>query len=122
MKIYFFMISLFLILSACSDDDYTIDTAYEKAEITGVELYNRSMASAYQSYDIEDIDSVSGSVVVRLKSGEDITDMKMAVTVSAGADIYPSLSVGFQDLSSPKTYTVTSPGKSVVKTWTITVL
>ena len=122
MKIYFFIISLFLILSACSDDDYTIDPAYEKAEITGVELYNRSMVSAYQSYDIEDIDSVSGSVVVRLKSGENITDMKMAVTISAGADIYPSLSVGFQDLSSPMTYTVTSPGKSVLKTWTITVL
>jgi hypothetical protein len=43
------------------------------------------------------------------------------VTASKGVDIIPSMSAGFQDFTSPKTYEITSPNKTVKKTWTITV-
>ncbi|MDY3788227.1 hypothetical protein [Bacteroides fluxus] len=45
----------------------------------------------------------------------------MVATISAGATLTPGMAVGFQDYSSPRTYTVTSPGGTVVKQWTITV-
>lgn len=107
-----------LLLSACSDDDYTVDEAYEKADITNVTLYNRAEAVAS---DKVLIDTEAATVAVTLKKGADITDLKMVSTISAGATLTPGMAVGFQDYSSPRVYTVTSPGRTVVKQWTVTV-
>ena len=119
-KILFLMfVALTLTFVSCGDDDYTVDEAYEKAEITNVTLYNRSeevMSDKFQ------IDSEAGTVTVTLKAAADITDLKMIATISAGATLTPGMAVGFQDYSTPRTYTVTSPGKTVVKTWTVTVV
>ena len=104
---------------SCSDDDYTVEEAYEKAEITNVTLYDRAEGVAS---DKTEIDSEAATVTVTLKAGADITDLKMVSTISAGATLTPGMAVGFQDYTSPRTYTVTSPGGTVVKEWTVTVL
>ncbi|WP_245532254.1 DUF5018 domain-containing protein [Bacteroides fluxus] len=111
-------IALTFTLMSCGDDDYTVDAAYEKAEITNVTLYGRNEAVMS---DKTQIDSEAGAITVSLKADADITDLKMVATISAGATLTPGMAVGFQDYSSPRTYTVTSPGGTVVKQWTITV-
>ena len=113
------IIAVFFILQGCEDVDYKVDPVYEKAEITAVELYNDKVQRADQS---SIINSGEGSIVVRLKAGQNITHLKLAVTATTGSSISPAMSAGFQDFTSPKTYRVTSPNKSVVKDWTISVV
>lgn len=107
-----------IVLAGCTDVNYVVDEAFEKAEITGVELYNKQMKRADKS---SVIDSPNQTITVTLKTGEDITNLKLAVTASTGAEINPSMAVGYQDFSTLKTYEVTSPNKTVKKTWTIKV-
>lgn len=116
--LYLMFIALAFTFVSCGEDDYTIDAAYENAEITNVALYNRTEGVMS---DKTQIDSEAGTVTVTLKKDADITDLKMVATISAGATITPGLAVGFQDYSAPRAYTVTSPGKTVVKQWTVTV-
>ena len=113
------LFAVMTICMSCGDDDYTVDEAYEKAEITNVTVYNR--AEGVMS-DKTQIDSEAGTVTVTLKKGADITDLKMVATISTGATLTPGMAIGFQDYSTPRTYTVTSPGKTVVKQWTVTVI
>ena len=117
-KIVFLLSIILMVTYGCTKIDYEIDEAYEKAEITGVELYNRQMKRADQSANIN---AEAGTILVTLKAGENITDLKLAVTASTGVEINPSMSAGFQDFSTPKTYEVISPNNTVKKTWTITV-
>lgn len=106
-------------LTSCGDDDYTIDPAYENAEITSIILYDRN---AEVASDVVEIDSEAATVTVTLKAGADITDLKMVATISSGATLTPGMAVGYQDYSIPRTYTVVSPGQSIVKEWLVTVL
>lgn len=106
-------------LVSCGDDDYTIDPAYEKAEITSVILYDRNGEVAS---DAVEINSEAATVTVTLKAGADITNLKMTATISPGATLTPGMAIGFQDYSAPRTYTVSSPGQSIVKEWSVTVL
>lgn len=118
-KILFLMFAaLTFTMMSCEDDDYTVDEAYEKAEITNVTFYGRNETVMS---DKAQIDTEAGTITVTLKANADITDLKMVATISAGATITPGLAVGFQDYSGPRTYTVTSPGGTVVKQWTVTV-
>lgn len=117
--LYFMFVALALTFVSCGDDDYTVDEAYEKAEITNVAVYNRTEGVMS---DKTQIDSEAATVTVTLKKDADITDLKMVATISAGATMTPGMAVGFQDYSTPRTYTVTSPGKTVVKQWTVTVI
>jgi len=117
-KIFFIISILSLLTTACSTVDFDINEEYERAEITGVELYNRNMSRADKS---SDINSEAGTINVILKPNQDITDLKIAVSASTGVEIVPTMAVGFQDFSSPKTYEITSPNKTIKKVWTITV-
>jgi len=102
----------------CTEIDFEINEVYEQAEITGVELYDRGMKRADKTTEIF---PEEGAILVVLKPRKDITDLKIAVTASTGVSTNPSMSVGYQDFSNPKTYEVTSPNKSIKKNWTITV-
>ena len=119
MKRIFYIISIIILTTtACSKVDFVISEDYEKAEITGVEFYNRQMVRADQTATIS---SEAATVLVKLKAGQSITDLKIAVTASTGTLINPSMSVGYQDFSAPKTYEIISPNQTVKKSWTITV-
>ena len=117
--LFFIYVMLMACLASCGDDDYAIDPAYENAEITSIILYDRN---AEVASDVVEIDSEAATVTVTLKAGADITDLKMVATISSGATLTPGMAVGYQDYSTPRTYTVTSPGQSVVKEWLVTVL
>lgn len=117
-KIFYLLTIIILATTACTTIDFEIDEDYEQAEIKGVELYNRTMVRADQKATIS---SVEGTIVVILKAGQNISDLKIAVTASTGSVIMPSMSVGYQDLSTPKTYEIISPNQIVKKSWTITV-
>lgn len=117
--LYSIFVALMLAGVSCSDDDYTVEEAYEKAEITNVTLYDRAEGVAS---DKTEVNSEAATVTVTLKAGADITDLKMVSTISAGATLRPGMAVGFRDYTSPRTYTVTSPGGTIVKEWTVTVL
>ena len=117
-KIFYLLTIIILATTACTTIDFEIDEDYEQAEIKGVELYNRTMVRADQKATIS---SVEGTIVVILKAGQNISDLKIAVTASTGSVIMPSMSVGYQDLSTTKTYEIISPNQIVKKSWTITV-
>jgi hypothetical protein len=117
-KLFYIISIIILTTTACSKVDFVISEDYEKAEITGVELYNKDMVRADQKATIS---SEEGTIVVTLKAGQDITNLKIAVTASTGTLINPSMSVGYQDFSTPKTYEIISPNQTVKKSWTITV-
>ena len=117
--LFFIYVMLMGCFASCGDDDYTIDPAYENAEITSIILYDRN---AEVASDVVEIDSEAATVTVTLKAGADITDLKMVATISSGATLTPGMAVGYQDYSTPRTYTVVSPGQSIVKEWLVTVL
>lgn len=118
MKKIFAIILTAFTFYACKKMTFETAPAYEKAAITAVELYNATAVRADQKAVI---DTTAGTIMVTLKPGQDITRLKLDVTASTGAKVTPSMSVGLQDLSAPKTYRVTSPGGTVSKDWTITV-
>ena len=119
MKRIFYLISIIILATtSCTKIEFDINEDYEKAEITGVEFYNRQMVRADQNATIS---SAEGTILVKLKTGQNISDLKIAVTASTGAEINPSMSIGYQDFASPKTYEVVSPNKTIKKSWTITV-
>lgn len=119
MKKHFIIIFIFIAtLTSCYDLVYDINPAYETANITSVQIYNQSQISVVNTLAI---DTSAQTVNVVIKDTEDITKLKLSATISTGATITPSMSVGFQDLSQPKIYKVTSPNKTITKDWTITV-
>lgn len=117
-KIFYIICSILLATTACSEIEFDINEDYEKAELTNVELYNRNKTRADLS---STINSANGTILVTLKTNQDITDLKIAVTASTGANISPAMAVGYQDFSEPRVYEIASPNKTVKKSWTITV-
>lgn len=117
-KILFFFTFITLIFMGCNDDNYTVDPAYENADITAVVIYNKNGTVASNKVTI---DTELATADITLKAGEDIHNLKLTASISTGATIASSMSAGYQDLSSPKTYKITSPGGTVVKEWLITV-
>lgn len=119
MKKVLYIISIIILsIAACTKIDFEVNEDYEQAEIIDVELYNRAMSRADKTTLI---DTEEATVLVTLRPARDISDLKIAITASTGTSINPSMSVGFQDFSSPKTYVITSPNKTIEKTWTIIV-
>jgi DNA polymerase II small subunit/DNA polymerase delta subunit B len=119
MKRILYIIGIMIVTAfGCAEIEFEINEEYEQAEIIGVELYGRGMIRADKTTEIS---SEEGAILVILKPRKEITDLKVAVTASTGVSINPSMSVGYQDFSSPKTYEVTSPNKTIKKNWTITV-
>jgi len=117
-KIYYIIAIILLLGSACSDIDYEFNEEYERAEITGVDMYNREMKRAQKSVNI---DAAAGKIVVVLNDGENIKDLKLTTRISTGATITPVMSSGYQDFTSSKTYKVISPRETITKEWTISV-
>jgi hypothetical protein len=118
-KIFYIICSILLATTACSEIEFDINEDYEKAEISNVEFYNRSRTRA----DLRStINTEEGTILVTLKTNQDIADLKIAVTISTGSNISPAMAVGYQDFSEPRVYEITSPNKTVKKSWTITVI
>lgn len=120
-RILFILISIACFsLTKCSDDvDIQIPENYEKAEITGITVYNGSLSSVPASVTIY---SESASVNVLLNSVQDLSNLKVTLTISAGATVTKPLGTELQDYSSPRQVTIKSPGGSVEKEWLIEIV
>jgi len=116
MKKAFLLAMIICAVSCTKSENYKVDSEYEMANITGLQVYNRQGDRADSVIDIN-LESSFGKIII--KSQEDITNLKIVATISTGAEIYPSMSVGYQDFSEPKSYTVRSPGGTISKKWVI---
>lgn len=118
MRKILYVCAILLLLTACDNDSYQVTEDYEKAVISAIECYNEKGERADNAKETA-IATPTRMVIVKLNKGEDITKVKVCLTISSGALITPSLSVGFQDFTAPKVYQITSPGGTIVNEWTI---
>jgi hypothetical protein len=96
--------------------DIEIPENYEKADITGITVYNTTGTSISSTVAITDSDK---EVLVTLRTANDLTKLKVSLTVSPGSTVVQPLGAGYLDFSNPRTVTVVSPGKSVKNEWSI---
>lgn len=108
--------TLALITASCSEYEYTPDPDFEKADISAISCYDRSGADVIRTSEII---LPMHMVIVMLRPGADITDLKVSITVSSGATVTPSLSTGFGNWTAPRIVNVTSPAGTVTEEWTI---
>lgn len=117
-QIIFIIISIILFtVTGCTEDvDIQIPENFEKAEITGVSVYNEKLAGIGAKVTIN---NEAASVNIVLNSKQDLTRLKVTLTISSGATITKPLGTTVQDYSSPKKVTIQSPGGSIEKEWLI---
>ena len=121
MKRIVYILFAVLLLGAvgCSKIDYEISDAYEQADITGITIYavSDNPVNVIESFEI---DTENATVRAYVPEGTDLTHLRLVLTLSSGATISPALG-GFQDLSSPLEFTVTSPNGIKQIVWTVIV-
>ncbi|MDR2775467.1 MAG: hypothetical protein LBC19_12150 [Tannerella sp.] len=117
-KMTYLLLSVMTIISfGCNETiDIEIPENYEKADITGITVYNTTGTSISSTVAITDSDK---EVLVTLRTANDLTKLKVSLTVSPGSTVVQPLGAGYLDFSNPRTVTVVSPGKSVKNEWSI---
>ncbi|MDL2247140.1 hypothetical protein LJC05_00210 [Bacteroides sp. OttesenSCG-928-J23] len=120
-QLIFILISIMLFaMTGCSEDvSIEIPENIEKAEITGITVYNESLAAVTGKVTIN---SEAASVNVTLKTASDLTRLKVALTVSSGSTVTKPLGTAVQDFSSPRQVTIQSPVRAVQKEWIIEIV
>ena len=117
--VYVLFTMLLLGTVGCSKIDYEISVAYEQANITGITIYavTDNPVNIVESFEID-----TGNAIVRafVPEGTDLTHLRLVLTLSSGATVSPALG-GFQDLSSPLEFTVTSPNGIKQIAWQVIV-
>jgi hypothetical protein len=120
-KIIYLLLSVTLILPfGCKETiDIEIPENYEKADITGVTVYNTAGTSISSNVTITDSNK---EVLVTLRTANDLTKLKVTLTVSPGSTVVQPLGTGYLDFSNPRTVTIVSPGESVRNEWNIQII
>ncbi|MDR3062482.1 MAG: hypothetical protein LBU57_10320 [Dysgonamonadaceae bacterium] len=119
MKRISYLVLLFtvFVFFGCSETvNIEIPENYEKANITGITVYNTSGTSISSKVTITDS---AQEVVVVLGTSYDLTKLKVSLTVSPGSTVIQPLGTGYLDFSNPRTVTIVSPGGSVKNEWNI---
>ncbi len=119
-KLTYLLIVVTLVFCGCKETvNIDIPDNYEKADITGVAVYNNEQIAAItSSYSIA---YALKEVVIILGTTQDLTQLKVSLTISAGATVVQPLGTYIQDFSQPRTVRIVSPGGSVENEWTIIV-
>lgn len=117
-KLTYLLIIVAFAFSGCKESvNIDIPENYEKADITGVAVYNNEqIAAVTSSYSIA---YALKEVVVILGTTQDLTHLKVSLTISPGATVTQPLGTYIQDFSQPRTVRIVSPGGSVENEWTI---
>ena len=120
-QLIFIFISIILFTAtACTEDvDIEIPENIEKAEITGLTVYNETLTAVAGKVTIN---SEAASVSVTLNAAADLTRLKVTLTISSGATVTKPLGTAIQDYSLPKQVTIKSPGGKVEKEWLIEII
>jgi hypothetical protein len=118
-KTVYLLLSVTMMMSSfgCNETiDIEIPENYEKADITGITVYSIAGTSVSSNVVITDSNK---EVVVTLGTANDLTKLKVTLTVSPGSTVVQSLGTSYLDFSNPRTVTIVSPGKSVKNEWSI---
>lgn len=119
-RIVYILFSVLLLGTVgCSKIDYEISDAYEQADITGITIYavSDNPVNIIESFEI---DTENAIVRAFVPEGTDLTHLRLVLTLSSGATISPALG-GFQDLSLPLDFVVTSPNGIKQIAWQVIV-
>lgn len=119
-RIVYILFSVLLLgIVGCSKIDYEISDAYEQADITGITIYavSDNPVNIIESFEI---DTENAIVRAFVPEGTDLTHLRLVLTLSSGATISPALG-GFQDLSLPLDFVVTSPNGIKQIAWQVIV-
>jgi hypothetical protein len=115
--VYLFLFVTVIIFSGCSETiDVEIPENYEKADITGITVYNAAGTSISSRLTITESNREALAV---LGTANDLTKLKVSLTVSPGSTVVQPLGAGYLDFSNPRTVTIVSPGKTVKNEWSI---
>ncbi|MDR1610898.1 MAG: hypothetical protein LBS08_05255 [Candidatus Symbiothrix sp.] len=119
-------------LTGCMEKvEIEIPEDYDAALITGVNVYRASKEgdSEFVKGDpvkpltsTVEIDNEMKTVITRLTTEEDLTKLKVSLTISSGATIINSFGGQIQDFSQVRTVEIESPSKKVKNTWTIEII
>lgn len=114
--VYLLIVAVFVSFGCRETVDIEIPENYEKADITGITVYNAQAVSITSSTSIA---NALKEVVVILGTTQDLTNLKVSLTISPGATITQPLETNIQDFSQPRTVRIVSPGGSVENEWSI---
>jgi hypothetical protein len=115
--VYLLLFVTITIFSGCSETiDVEIPENYEKADITGITVYNTDGVSISSRLTITES---SREALAVLGTANDLTKLKVSLTVSPGSTVVQSLGTGYLDFSNPRTVTIVSPGETVKTEWII---
>ncbi|MDR0541693.1 MAG: DUF5018 domain-containing protein [Dysgonamonadaceae bacterium] len=118
--VYLWITFLFFVGTGCTESvDIAIPDNYEVANITGMSIYDTNVKAIASKATI---DNEAKTVTATLTAAQDITKLKVTLTISPGATVTSPLGTGFLDFSQPKTITIVSPGQKVTHVWTIAVV
>ncbi|MDR1896631.1 MAG: hypothetical protein LBR10_07570 [Prevotellaceae bacterium] len=119
--LFYLLIALVLLpFSGCEEDiNIVIPEEYQIAEITGIAVYNENLAFVNSTASIDDENK---TVEVTLSALQDITKIKVTLTISPGATVKTPLGTGLLDFTEPKTVIIASPGEEIENTWTIAII
>jgi hypothetical protein len=115
--IYLLIVSAFAFFGCKETVNIDIPENYEKADITGIAVYNsEQIAAVTSSFSIA---NALKEVVVILGTAQDLTKLKVSLTISPGATVVEPLGTNIQDFSQPRTVRIVSPGGKVENEWTV---
>jgi hypothetical protein len=119
-RLLYIFIPLLLLAVGCAEEvDIAIPDEFEKADISGVTVYDSQLTVIGSSTSI----ALSiREAIVTLNSKQDLTQLKVSLTVSSGATIISPLGTQVQDFSQPRTVRIVSPGGSVEREWILRVV
>ncbi|MDR0681576.1 MAG: hypothetical protein LBG15_07005 [Dysgonamonadaceae bacterium] len=128
---YGFLLLICTLASCMEKVEIEIPEDYDTALITGVNVYRASREGDSEFASGDPLKLLASTVVIdheaktataTLTTMEDLTQLKVTLTISSGATIINSLGSQIQDFSQPRTVEIESPGKTVKNTWTITII
>ncbi|KAA6348379.1 hypothetical protein EZS27_004197 [termite gut metagenome] len=114
--VYLLIVAVFVSFGCRETVDIEIPENYEKADITGITVYNAQAVSITSSTSIA---NALKEVVVILGITQDLANLKVSLTISPGATVTQPLETNIQDFSQPRTVRIVSPGGSVENEWSI---
>jgi hypothetical protein len=121
---YGFLLLIGTLASCMEKVDIEIPEDYDNALVTGLSIYCASQDSdpikALTSVVV--IDNENQAVTATLTTAEDLTQLKVTLTVSSGATVVNPLGSQIQDFSQARTVEIESPSKQLRNTWTITIV
>jgi hypothetical protein len=130
--IYLFISVVLFSFTGCNDDlNIVIPEDFDVAEITGAALYREAVEGDKEFTNKQVFVSVASTTVidqeahtatVKFTKAGDLTQLKVALTISSGATVQNPLGTQIQDYSESRIVNVASPSGKVKNEWTLSIV